>query len=132
MTIVNNEKNSITNNGYINPSLSSVTLNTEARSLPETAHLPEAGLEEVKGEESTPFPFKTDPSSFPDGGFQASLVVLGTFCCFFCSFGWIGCELLQLCRSFSLSQVPIQSYLPRYRRLPSVLSEPSTSTLSSR
>ncbi|KAI4210181.1 MAG: hypothetical protein LQ351_006935 [Letrouitia transgressa] len=32
-----------------------------------------------------------DPSSFPDGGLQAWLVVSGAFCCLFCSFGWINC-----------------------------------------
>ncbi|KAF2083780.1 putative monocarboxylate permease [Saccharata proteae CBS 121410] len=30
-----------------------------------------------------------DPKSFPDGGSHAWLVVLGGFCCLFCSFGWI-------------------------------------------
>ncbi|KAL9615530.1 MAG: hypothetical protein Q9167_000043 [Letrouitia subvulpina] len=32
-----------------------------------------------------------DPTSFPDGGPQAWLVVSGAFCCLFCSFGWINC-----------------------------------------
>ena len=32
-----------------------------------------------------------DPSSFPDGGLEAWLVVLGCFCSLFVSFGWIGC-----------------------------------------
>ena len=30
-----------------------------------------------------------DPSSFPDGGTTAWLVVFGGFCSLFCSFGWI-------------------------------------------
>jgi hypothetical protein len=33
----------------------------------------------------------TDPSSFPDGGLQAWLVVLAAFCNMFVSFGWINC-----------------------------------------
>jgi len=33
-----------------------------------------------------------DPRENPDGGFDAWLVVLGAFCCMFCSFGWINCE----------------------------------------
>lgn len=36
-------------------------------------------------------PLMTDSSSFPDGGLQAWLVVVGGFCCLFCSFGWINC-----------------------------------------
>lgn len=32
------------------------------------------------------------PSQFPDGGAKAWLVVLGGFCCLFCSFGWINCK----------------------------------------
>jgi hypothetical protein len=35
-----------------------------------------------------------DPRDNPDGGREAWLVVLGAFCCMFCSFGWINCELL--------------------------------------
>ncbi|KAF2158984.1 hypothetical protein M409DRAFT_71332 [Zasmidium cellare ATCC 36951] len=31
------------------------------------------------------------PSQFPDGGLQAWLVVAGSFCFVFCSFGWINC-----------------------------------------
>jgi len=39
----------------------------------------------------------TSPNSddFPDGGFQAWLVVLGGFCAVFCSFGWINCKHLS-------------------------------------
>lgn len=36
------------------------------------------------------------PSQFPDGGAKAWLVVLGGFCCLFCSFGWVNCELLSI------------------------------------
>lgn len=39
-----------------------------------------------------------DPSSFPDGGWQAWLVVLGSFCNMFVSFGWINCmSILPFC-----------------------------------
>ncbi|KAF2021995.1 MFS general substrate transporter [Aaosphaeria arxii CBS 175.79] len=31
------------------------------------------------------------PSQFPDGGRAAWLCLLGSFCCLFCSFGWINC-----------------------------------------
>ena len=30
-----------------------------------------------------------DPGDFPDGGFEAWLVILGGWCCLFVSFGWI-------------------------------------------
>jgi hypothetical protein len=33
-----------------------------------------------------------DPASFPDGGFEAWLVVAGGFCTVFASFGWINCR----------------------------------------
>jgi Major Facilitator Superfamily len=33
----------------------------------------------------------TNPADFPDGGLEAWLVVLGGWCCLFCSFGWINC-----------------------------------------
>ena len=32
-----------------------------------------------------------NPANFPDGGREAWLVVLGGWCCMFCSFGWINC-----------------------------------------
>ncbi|KAF2192227.1 MFS general substrate transporter [Zopfia rhizophila CBS 207.26] len=31
------------------------------------------------------------PSQFPDGGKEAWLCLAGTFCCLFCSFGWLNC-----------------------------------------
>lgn len=31
------------------------------------------------------------PSQFPDGGRDAWLCLLGSFCCLFCSFGWLNC-----------------------------------------
>jgi hypothetical protein len=36
-----------------------------------------------------------NPDDFPDGGFEAWLVVLGGFCAVFSSFGWINCEHLS-------------------------------------
>jgi hypothetical protein len=33
-----------------------------------------------------------NPGDFPDGGFEAWLVVVGGFCAIFSSFGWINCE----------------------------------------
>ncbi|RDW85368.1 hypothetical protein BP5796_03693 [Coleophoma crateriformis] len=32
-----------------------------------------------------------NPNDYPDGGFEAWLVVAGGFCAVFCSFGWINC-----------------------------------------
>lgn len=37
-----------------------------------------------------------DPKSFPDGGWEAWLVVSGAFCVLFCSFGWINCEKIAI------------------------------------
>lgn len=39
-----------------------------------------------------PPPSAFDPRENPDGGLQAWLVVVGGFCCLFCSFGWINCK----------------------------------------
>jgi hypothetical protein len=35
-----------------------------------------------------------DPDLFPDGGFEAWLVVVGGFCATLASFGWINCKNL--------------------------------------
>jgi hypothetical protein len=43
---------------------------------------------------AAPSPPVFDPRDNPDGGFDAWMVVLGAFCCMFCSFGWINCESL--------------------------------------
>ncbi len=40
---------------------------------------------------------RADPNSFPDGGWEAWLVVAGGFCSVFCSFGWINCQFLLMC-----------------------------------
>ena len=36
-------------------------------------------------------PGGVNPADFPDGGFEAWLVVVGAWCCLFVSFGWINC-----------------------------------------
>lgn len=63
---------------------------TEANILPETAKEP-GELDLEVGVEKTTALSPMDPASFPDGGLEAWLVVLGGFCCLFCSFGWINC-----------------------------------------
>ena len=62
---------------------------TEAHILPETAdELQDLDLE--KAEEKKPSQLGAiDPTSFPDGGWEAWLAVSGSFACLFCSFGWI-------------------------------------------
>ena len=68
----------------------------EANIGPETADQPQAldleKAEEDAGEKKPPLNPMMDPSSFPDGGLKAWLAVSGSFCCLFCSFGWINCE----------------------------------------
>jgi hypothetical protein len=63
----------------------------EANIFPESAAEAEADLE--KG--GVISPHKTaggvNPADFPDGGFEAWLVVAGGWCCLFVSFGWINC-----------------------------------------
>ncbi|KAL3461866.1 major facilitator superfamily domain-containing protein [Aspergillus heterothallicus] len=44
----------------------------------------EKGKTQIKAESTHP-----DPSEFPDGGRKAWLVVIGGWCCLFCSYGWI-------------------------------------------
>ena len=69
---------------------------TEANILPETAE--EQGKLDLKVDmEKSATPSPMDPASFPDGGLNAWLVVLGGFCCLFCSFGWINCMLPLEC-----------------------------------
>ncbi|KAI9758540.1 MAG: Altered inheritance of mitochondria protein 24, mitochondrial [Chaenotheca gracillima] len=69
---------------------------TDANILPDTSSETERvaiGDSEKNAPEGVkpPAPGGIDPSSFPDGGLEAWLVVLGGFCCLFCSFGWINC-----------------------------------------
>lgn len=67
---------------------------------------------------AAPSPPVFDPRDNPDGGRDAWLVVLGAFCCMFCSFGWINCEsLLPLlsttsCIAVSLACRPFHSHPP--------------------
>lgn len=37
-----------------------------------------------------------NPDDYPDGGFEAWMVVVGGFCAIFCGFGWINCELRSI------------------------------------
>ncbi|MCJ1359063.1 MAG: hypothetical protein MMC33_009063 [Icmadophila ericetorum] len=74
--------------------LEPITSSTEANILPETADQPgelEADMEKAEAEGKRPNLGMMDPSSFPDGGRKAWLVIFGSFCCLFCSFGWINC-----------------------------------------
>lgn len=58
-----------------------------------TANEPrEPDLEKAEAERAPTSPGLHDPKSFPDGGWEAWLVVSGGFFCLFCSFGWINCE----------------------------------------
>lgn len=67
---------------------------------------------------AAPSPPAFDPRNNPDGGRDAWLVVLGAFCCMFCSFGWINCEswlpLLSTtsCLGVTLTAQSIQNHLP--------------------
>ncbi|MCJ1265419.1 hypothetical protein MMC22_005296 [Lobaria immixta] len=51
----------------------------------------ESDLEKAQAEKAPAASGLHDPKSFPDGGFEAWLVVSGGFFCLFCSFGWINC-----------------------------------------
>lgn len=50
------------------------------------------GPQQLDVEKAAPKPGVHDAKSFPDGGWEAWLVVSGAFCVMFCSFGWINCE----------------------------------------
>ncbi|KAI4111342.1 MAG: hypothetical protein LQ339_000541 [Xanthoria mediterranea] len=65
---------------------------TDANILPDISDPPDSDLEKANSSEDPKPAFAGfDPSSFPDGGLQAWLVVSGAFCCLFCSFGWVNC-----------------------------------------
>lgn len=63
---------------------------TEANISPEREAEAEADLEKT-GAAPKAVVGGVNPADFPDGGLEAWLVVLGGFCCLFCSFGWINC-----------------------------------------
>ena len=66
---------------------------TDANIMLQAADQPQdLDVEKAQDQPKTPTPGMMDPSSFPDGGFQAWLVVFGGFCCLFVSFGWINCK----------------------------------------
>ncbi len=91
---------------------------TEANILPETAEEPaklDLGVDMEKSATLSPM----DPASFPDGGLDAWLVVLGGFCCLFCSFGWINC--MALIRLKFGSDKLINVGVGRYRGFPGLL-----------
>lgn len=68
-----------------------VTNHTDANILPSVeAKPPNADSEKDAVPAPPPNPMM-DPKSFPDGGLDAWLCVLGGFCALFCSFGWINC-----------------------------------------
>lgn len=65
---------------------------TEANIFPESKVEVEADLENAGViPRSVVAPGGVNPADFPDGGLEAWLVVLGSFCCLFVSFGWINC-----------------------------------------
>lgn len=69
---------------------------TEANIFPESAAEAEADLEKTgnipkPAPVPAPAPGGVHPADFPDGGWEACLVVLGGWLCLFCSFGWINC-----------------------------------------
>jgi hypothetical protein len=67
---------------------------------------------------AAPSPPAFDPRDNPDGGCDAWLVVLGAFCCMFCSFGWINCEsLLPLLSTTSCVAVSLAAQSIRYHLL---------------
>ena len=102
---------------------------TDANILPDTSDLPDSDLEKANSSEDPKPAFAGfDPSSFPDGGLQAWLVVSGAFCCLFCSFGWVNCKPTS--RPLDFSNI-LRLWLFRYRCFPSLLSDPSTEQLFS-
>jgi hypothetical protein len=85
-------------NGTEKPGLErreSVNKETDANMYPEREAEAEADLEAdlEKGDKpaAPAGPPGVNPADFPDGGFEAWLVVAGAWCALFCSFGWINC-----------------------------------------
>lgn len=108
---------------------------TEASILPQMGSAPEEfsdrdvekeAASEIKPTSPKPF----DPRDNPDGGWEAWSVVLGGYCCLFCSFGWINC----MCTS--LDRVPLHPAVVlvltnhcRYRCVPGLLPKQPTERL---
>jgi hypothetical protein len=66
---------------------------TGANIMPDTSEeTHDLDIEKAAQDEKPKPPGAFDPSSFPDGGLEAWLVVSGAFCCLFSSFGWINGE----------------------------------------
>ena len=78
---------------------------TDANIWPDPANVVEADMEKggvapprsrsqsqsSSDPQSPPAPGGVNPADFPDGGFEAWLVVLGGWCTLFCTFGLINC-----------------------------------------
>lgn len=74
-------------------SLDDVEKHTGANILPYVEYQPDSkDLEKATSTTDVTAPGPMDPSSFPDGGLKAWLVVFGGACCLSVSFGWINCE----------------------------------------
>lgn len=68
-------------------------MKTEANIMPDASEeTHDLDIEKAAQDEKPKPPGGFDPSSFPDGGWEAWLVVSGAFCCLFSSFGWINGE----------------------------------------
>ncbi|KAF2202891.1 MFS general substrate transporter [Delitschia confertaspora ATCC 74209] len=65
------------------------TENSSQFKVKEDVELQEVPTKAEKHEDHSNNPWH--PSQFPDGGREALLCLLGTFCCLFCSFGWLNC-----------------------------------------
>jgi hypothetical protein len=63
--------------------------------LPEKPDPSDLDLEDMAPPKSQTQLEGPDPNDFPDGGWEAWLVVAGGFCTVFSSFGWINCEHFQ-------------------------------------
>ena len=84
----NNDESPSPQRNSLEKTLSKTSANIMPDTADEAAELDMEKQQDVK----KPAPGMMDPSSFPDGGAEAWLVVFGGFCCLFCSFGWINCE----------------------------------------
>jgi MFS family permease len=65
------------------------TTDIEEAPLEPTAVKSEELYQDATAADNTPTAQGANTASFPDGGLRAWLTVFGSFCCLFCSFGWI-------------------------------------------